>query len=486
MGFTEEEQPVQRVTFDPSNTGSTFYYGADYGYDFSYTWNISGLGVGTHSIEVTAFAHDYSSRKTIRYLYIVAGEPSLNVSRVVRRADNYFQVELYVYNDGIGNARIDRIEDNVEYFQPVSKIVTGSYEVKSVGATPGSYSLVEIDFFTEAGGNEIILAPGEHIAVEYLAVPLLYPGSVEYRIGTRELQVYLSDGSSETFDRPCSRTADGSTLSSAVNSAKAISDYLIVTDVERLIAVFAPSGARQVLSAMAELAQLKTGILGNLHGGDDDTIKEWGRGMMGSDGVAGNYLSNGYLLLVGETEIVASYTLSADLPRRVKHTDLPYASTGDIWYIPDLIVGRIIGNSASDLIIPIQTSIDVYKGKPGFEWNRSHALVIAGSGDGVDEFENSADELSDLLSTAGFSVTTLKKREIEDDGGDITAEFLNHEDNKDVIVFRDHGRPTVWTGVIGIGGFSPPYSANFGNCKPFAFAVCCYAGLYEDEDIIVA
>jgi alpha-tubulin suppressor-like RCC1 family protein len=488
MGFTEAEQPVQRVTFDPSNSGSTFYYGADYGYDFSYTWNVSGLGVGTYSIEVKAVAHDGGTRKTIRYLYIEAGEPTLDVSRVVNRIDNYFHVELTVENWGDASAQIDKIRDNVDLLQPIRK-QDSQYEVmtESLYDDPAVVSNVEIDLFTDAGSDAVTLAPGESITVGYLAVPVLSAGSAEYSVGSRDVEVHYLDGSSESFDRPCSRISDGSTLSSAVESAKAVSDYLIVTNAGGLFAAFTQAEAGDVLSAMAELAQLKTGILGYVADGGKhtvhDSIKEWGRAMMGSDGVAGNYLSNGYLLLVGEAELMGSWNITIDGYDKVKYSDLIYANTAGEFRDPELIVGRIIGNSASDLIIPLQASINVYKGEPGFEWDRSHALVISGRGDGVSAFEDSVDEIADVLSGAGVSVTTLKKRPIEDGGGNIKAEIKTHDGNTDIVVFRDHGWPTSWSGVIGTGDFGGADPVDFEDSKPFAFGVCCYAGRYEDEDI---
>ena len=46
----------------------------------------------------------------------------------------------------------------------------------------------------------------------------------------------------------------------------------------------------------------------------DDAIEAWGSSMKGSHGVAEHYLSNGYLLLVGETDVIPAHSKRLEPP----------------------------------------------------------------------------------------------------------------------------------------------------------------------------
>jgi hypothetical protein len=495
LGFDEVKQAVDYVVFDPSNGGRIVRHDPDYGYeyDYSYTWDISSLHVGTYSIDIEAHANDGSVKTTTRFLHVEEGEPRLYVERDVSRIDNFFEVALTVDNLGDATTEIDRIEDNLANFQPLTK--TDAYAGNSVSYNvtaasscnaSGVYTIVEIELFTNSG-SVVVLEPGEGFSVRYLAVPVLNAASADFGIGSSDVQVYHWDGSMESFDRPCSLTFDGSTLSSAVADAKAGSDFLVVTNAERMFTLFPQAETCDVLTAMAELALLKSGILGYVTDRDKnavhDTIKDWGVGMTGSDGVEGNYLKSGYLLLVGESELIGSWTVYIGGYDDVLYSDLPYANTEGEFRNPELIVGRIIGNDAGALIAPIQASINVYNGEPDFEWDRTKALVISGKGEGASVFEDDADEVAELLDDEFPIVTTLKQRDIEDVGGNVTVEIKVNDADQDVVVYRDHGWPTCWTDVIYRRYFGGADPVDFESSKPFVFAICCWAGRYEDEDI---
>ena len=95
-----------------------------------------------------------------------------------------------------------------------------------------------------------------------------------------------------------------------------------------------------------------------------------------------------YLLLVGETEIVPTFHVHADSDWYVDDemdinlTDYLYGDTIGNSMNPELAAGRIIGNTASKLLIPLQTSIRVHNGEEGSAFDRSHALVASGQPDG--------------------------------------------------------------------------------------------------------
>lgn len=66
----------------------------------------------------------------------------------------------------------------------------------------------------------------------------------------------------------------------------------------------------------------------------------------------------------------------------------------------DLTLGRIIGNSAADLIIPIQTSLGVFYGYPGYSFDTSNGLLISGVGNYYTSFVNNIDSIYQTINTS--------------------------------------------------------------------------------------
>jgi hypothetical protein len=213
------------------------------------------------------------------------------------------------------------------------------------------------------------------------------------------------------------------------------------------------------------------------HTGDrnrlSDLIKDGGAW---SSQLSPGWTRGGYLLIVGETEIIPAWATTYN-KLTVHCTDIKYANTVGLWAFPELNVGRIIGNNAHELTIPIETSIGVHRSEPGYEFNWSHALVVAGRGEGVTKFEGSADAVARILGDK-FVVVELKQRVIEQAGGNIKKEFKAYANDKDVIFYRDHGGPWGWGGVVDTSDFSGANPVNFVNTKPFVFASCCDSGQY--------
>ena len=84
----------------------------------------------------------------------------------------------------------------------------------------------------------------------------------------------------------------------------------------------------------------------------------------------------------------------------MKYSDHPYADTGGN-PAPDLVVGRIVGDSASRLIKPIQASIGVHKDTSGYAFERDNATLISGPGYGL--FEQDIEDIAYILDNE-FSV----------------------------------------------------------------------------------
>ncbi|HPB32183.1 MAG TPA: Ig-like domain-containing protein, partial [Candidatus Sumerlaeota bacterium] len=109
----------------------------------------------------------------------------------------------------------------------------------------------------------------------------------------------------------------------------------------------------------------------------------WKPGGAWSSLLHNSWTFSGYLLIVGETEIVPAFgarwygaVLTSKGTRGLVAdcTDLPYANTFDDEIHPELNTGRIIGNSAKELMKPIQAAIDQINGTSLRHFDRSDAL----------------------------------------------------------------------------------------------------------------
>jgi len=117
-----------------------------------------------------------------------------------------------------------------------------------------------------------------------------------------------------------------------------------------------------------------------------------------------------YLLIVGETEIVASFDddvrdLHDDHATVVHRSDNYYADTVGNHSRPDLIVGRIIGNTARELLWPIQSSLEVHR---GLGYDRTEAVALSGYERGSsDLFMSAIEDAADDLEEQGLDTTVI-------------------------------------------------------------------------------
>ena len=280
-----------------------------------------------------------------------------------------------------------------------------------------------------------------------------------------------------------------------------------MSNASRLFAAYplTPTTVNRLLSAMAELAQLKTGILGDATYvgtviGPGQAILSysaayvgflldtWGQGMIGSDGVPGHHPQNGYVLLVGESEIVPARDLSKS-DWLVRLSDLWYGDTDHDWPNPERVVGRIIGDNALWLTKPIEASINVHKGEPGYEFDRDRALVLAGTGDGRTMFEDNAYEVSQVLNDEFNMVLAANQQALEDAGWNINDWLRANTPDQDLIYYRDHSSRTSWgdgSTVVDTGDFGGADPIDFGSSKPFVFGCSCLSGNYDGSSMAEA
>lgn len=502
FGFYEQEcgdmsRPVDRVEFYIGSSQTPDQVSSSplehLGYHFN--WDISGLPVGVHDYRIRAVTDRGTFCESTQSISVTRGTPDLQLARSVVRTANYFRVTLTLENQATATvpASVSRIQDNVRGFQPLITATT-YYSVTPEYDSLSRYNDVWIDLFS-ASDDYISLEPGESISVTYLAVPILYHDSdvFQYGIGTRgDVLVYDGAGAGRwAFERPRRSTS----LATDLASAHAGSNYLIVTHPGNLFTHYGSSGGvDRLLAKMAELAQRKSGILGYVSYVPGsipglpavlNQIQTWGAWMRGSDGVRYNYLSNGYLLLVGETDIlpaffyidegIANATSGAgwgynpvDL---IPLSDNGYADVnGDS--LPDLIVGRLIGESAAQLLAQIQTSLDELFWRDG----ATDALVASGVGDGESSFEENADRVVDLLDDE-FTVSQMYGSDYASDAARL-AEFRTRAPDKDIIFYRDHGSANCWSHTV----CEDDFPVDFGDSHPFAFGSACSTGDYEEGD----
>ncbi|MCJ7548706.1 MAG: C25 family cysteine peptidase, partial [Anaerolineae bacterium] len=353
-----------------------------------------------------------------RTVTLVVGTPGLSLERTVTRIDNVFEVQLTLVNaaDATLDVSVLRVFDDMRGFQVIEKDThpgllapTNSCQYYNLETftRSGAGATVRIDFAT--GGSPVLLPPGGACTVVYTVVPVLHEYTLDYNIGgTGTMVHYVGDG--EVL------YADSGSLNDAVAEAFNVSDYLIVTNPGRLVGQYgAGDDVDALLSTMAHLAQVKRGALGYLDSYSDKQVLD---NLVEPDGYWTTsmypdfkWIRKGYMLIVGEIEIVGAWTYTGldtsfedgDVDT-IEYSDHAYSNTkGD--GAPDLIVGRIIGNNPTKLRNAIRNSINVAVG--AWEFDRSDALVVSGTGNGVGAFEDDVNDLRNKLLNNGWGVEKL-------------------------------------------------------------------------------
>ncbi|MEA1865910.1 MAG: PKD domain-containing protein [Euryarchaeota archaeon] len=336
----------------------------------------------------------------------------------VTRHKNYFGIDLWVQNEGGARAENIEIQDSLRAFQPISEKV-GSVDYKA-DFNPSTWE-----------GSCIItdtldLDPGHSRYYTFKAVPvLIHPNPPKPSIGDSIKLTYEGVYGATYSETPVSFAIKETTLNypnvpiaTAYNDALKEADYLIMTNRPWLILrnLFQLDDVNTLFSDMAHLATLRNGVLGYFSSPyvSRDTIRD----LIKPGGDWAKKLNpkfskplEGYLLIVGETEIVPAWTeLGFIHGWSVRMSDHPYADTGGT-PAPDLIVGRIIGDDAADLTKPIQASIGVFEGSTGYAFDRKKALVVSGPGGGVGSFVNSTEDVAVTLQNQKFSVEKLHMKD---------------------------------------------------------------------------
>ena len=479
------------------------------------TGDIGGLDPGDHEIRVVANRGGASEEES-RNLIVEQGEASLEVTRSIRREGNKFVVTLNLHNAGPIDAEIIHIVDHITGLQPILKrdeslgfpYVVGIHSREPLYDSSGArHLLLSIEFDIYHYGSTsgyLILEPGNSVSVSYEALPVLHQRYRTPTIGTL-LQVLLHDQISGTetkiYDLSLTLVDDPVhgllPLEDAAANAVGQSDYILVTIPDRIYGVMTDNmlsepdeDAELLFSNMAELASLENGVLGFLKHYDThplDDLLEPGYGSWNEKlSPAFDEKDQGYVLLVGETEIVPSFyigeshfTTYPGIPDYVHESDIQYANIAGETARPELVVGRVVGNNLTALNTYLQNMIHAARGEPGYGFNRSSAYVSNGNGDGeswfmadaylVDLFLDTVLDLSTWINFIGVNGDTQR------------SHHLANMPNQDMILYRGHGNEDDWDD----GFLAGDVNANvydFGDTNPAMFAAACTTGNYEKEN----
>ncbi|MBN1456167.1 MAG: fibronectin type III domain-containing protein [Methanomicrobia archaeon] len=449
----------------------------------SFFWDTYEVENGPHEIKVVAYDVARNCNEKIITVTVDNIGPRHRPDIVVRRKNTTLDgstvtIRLDVYNAGDRNANNVEIVDHLVGFQPTGVEHSG-WDLTS-SFDPSTKECVVL----LRAPHQFI--PGVGTGVSYDVVPILTEDDLLYQVGT-STRVSFDGVEGDHYDEELSiptwvvvRPGGISWhLVAAVDHAFSNSDYLIATYPSRLFWHFDDDDVNELLSAMARLGKERGGVLGYLDSHNRYVFKDLIEpGGDWSDRLRDDWTSEGYLLIIGETEIVPSLTIyDRDIRDAtsgwtggpvypVTGVDNYYADiSGDDNY-PELIVARIIGNSANQLITPLETSLLG-------QFDRTDAFVISGIGGGQASFETNADEVAGIIDDE-FTVDLMHGGDYASDGVRRT-QFTTRALDKDVLFYRDHGSIGCWSHTICAGDFP----VNFGTSHPFAFGSVCVSGHFE-------
>ncbi len=420
-------------------------------------------------------------------------EPKLVVtSRELTRNQNVFTMKITVKNVGKGNATGIILQDYLRLLQPISSnSSTADILAEYNPSAKWWYCLILVEDDIDVGKSRTFT---------YKAVPvMLQSNQPTPEIGKLKLWYESLKGSEHSSTWSSVKyTTGGQTLQAAYDKALEASNYLIVTNPFRAIYYYNKQDAQNLLSTMARLAMLKHGTLGYL---DTNSASAFDK-VIGSQGAWNKKLSpsfsklgHGYLLIVGETELVPSWHQygfdiewnNAPNTKDVPLSDHPYSDTTGNG-VPDLIVGRVIGNTLEELTATINHSIYVHLGQGGSSYDRSHALLVSGTGYKQGTFVNDVTNLVKVLKGKGLTASELHLKWYSTHDQKASA-FKQSILDQDLICFRGHGNLDEWDDIqCGLKTSSSSWSnpndfpLDFGQASPAVIALSCLTGNYESGD----
>ena len=372
-------------------------------------WNTEDLDWGEHVIMVRVHDGAWNMtevRRTVSVESCVVHRGEIRLTHEnLREHDTYYSYDLVLENTSPASAYNLAIVEEHEGFQPLADDPYVFVRLDDWAADDDLYRVGRATFYLGE------LHPGERLRYGFRFVPFLTQESL---YGTPIERTLARSSTLEYYTTPAGWLSYEEDVSAPIvlptwaepEDALADSSYLLVTNPRRLLAASAPAtGApNSVLQAMAELAILRGGVLGYLREATAQQLLDLVEpGGDWADQLHPRFAEalRGYLLIVGETEIVPAWSVDIhDMEGEgceitgIDFSDLPYRDTIGSDDAPDLMVGRIIGDEAADLLAALESSIDV---ADSGGWDRSHALVTSGAEGSWEDFVGGASATQRLL-----------------------------------------------------------------------------------------
>jgi len=312
--------------------------------------------------------------------------PPIGVSREVRRVGTYYEVKLTITNNT--GSRLRRLE--------LTDYSTGFGCVNDLTLLHGTTGASARDLTSRPATDSATLSAKMTATLEgfdargvlklcYHVVPMLFklPVGATHTIGD-SLRINYRIGD-DWFVRRSVRPA----AADDVDQAFAAADYLLVTNPKQLYAV-CPAGrcdeVDHLLTSVARLAKEKSGVLGYIpQAWDGARLRREVQLTAARNRLAPGWGDGGYLLLVGNFDVVPG-----DEPTDYLYSDL------DRDGLPELRVGRIIGDDAQRLAIPIDNSIAQWRGLSGHRYDGTDVLFITGY-EGQETFVHDAEAIKSVF-----------------------------------------------------------------------------------------
>jgi hypothetical protein len=182
-----------------------------------------------------------------------------------------------------------------------------------------------------------------------------------------------------------------------------------------------------------------------------------------------NFTDGGYLLIVGETEIIpafaCSYYLAGYGREYIEFTDGYYGNSSGEMKKPEISVGRIIGNTIENMLAPIQTSLDVAAGDRELDFDEAYCF----SGGDEEYFETARHEVVVALEDKGWHVSR------HDEPSEDT--FYANCSDRDAIYMAAHGN---WEHCWEVSRWNVQSRFDPGTTAPIVYAASCLTGRYPN------
>ena len=368
-----------------------------------YAWRVEAVlpgGAGSRiASDVRGFLFAPQQRQPV-------ARATLTLTREVVRQGNGYSVTLNLRNNTSSDMTNVVVVDSSLGFQVLDRAVV---YIKFEGmpqpyVLPGTFETGTDDYgstsWLKVTKPNLTIPTGKTLIVGYTMMPLQYihvwgPGFVA-GIGCRVTYKVGDEQRAKSFNAKSVQVNDCA-------DAWKTADYLIVTDPIKLYQL--NSGARadvdKLLATMARLASAKKGVL--LHFPATSATQMRQAITLTGTILAPGWKNGGYLLLVGESEIVPCWdTVRRHPTRPLPWSDHPYSDIDNDDY-PELKVGRIIGTTAASLTVPIQNSLAVFFHENGAHYDGSNVLIVTGVEKADNNFTPSAGPGAHYLNGKGLS-----------------------------------------------------------------------------------